>query len=45
MRYKCNLCGKDTFTRKTPHKCIGGYRKRGLKWTSVPELLIKNLKN
>jgi hypothetical protein len=32
IRYKCELCGRDKFTQKTPHKCKGGYRKRGLKW-------------
>ena len=37
MRYKCNLCGRDRFTRKTPHNCVGGYRKHGLKWTPIPE--------
>ena len=44
MRYKCNLCGRDKFTHKIPHKCIGGFRKRGLKWTPIPEkeLEIKN---
>ncbi len=44
MRYKCNLCGRDKFTHKTPHYCVGGYRKHGLKWTPIPEkeLEIKN---
>ena len=32
MTYKCLLCGRDKFTHKSPHKCIGGFRKRKLKW-------------
>ncbi len=32
MTYKCLLCGRDKFTSKSPHKCRGGFRKRGLKW-------------
>jgi hypothetical protein len=32
MKLTCLLCGRDTFTRKTPHNCIGGYKKRGLSW-------------
>ena len=27
-RWKCMLCGRDKFTHKSPHKCVGGYRKR-----------------
>lgn len=37
-RYKCLLCGRDKFTRKSPHKCAGtggNVRKRGLKWEEV----------
>jgi hypothetical protein len=34
-RYKCMLCGRDKFTSKTPHKCIGGYRKRKIIWQEV----------
>lgn len=41
IRYKCLLCGRNKFTKKTPHYCIGGYRKRGLKW----EKIIKNINN
>ena len=36
-RYKCLLCGRDKFTHKTPHKCIGGFRKRGIKWEEIYE--------
>tara|TARA_R110002049_G_scaffold143504_2_gene305632 strand:+ start:572 stop:736 length:165 start_codon:yes stop_codon:yes gene_type:complete len=32
QKLTCLLCGRDKFIRKTPHKCLGGYRKRGLKW-------------
>ncbi len=42
MRYKCNLCRRDKFTHKTPHKCVGGFRKRELKWTPIPEVETKN---
>lgn len=34
-RWKCMLCGRDTFTRKSPHKCVGGYRKRNIVWQEV----------
>ena len=29
MKLKCLLCGRDKFTHKSPHKCVGGFRKRG----------------
>ena len=32
IKYRCLLCGRDKFTRKTPHYCIGGFRKRKIKW-------------
>lgn len=31
-RWKCMLCGRDKFTHKSPHKCVGGYRKRKIVW-------------
>ena len=31
IRFKCEFCGR-CFIKKIPHKCFGGYRKRGLKW-------------
>jgi len=37
-RYKCLLCGRDKFIRKSPHKCAGtggNIRKRGIKWVEV----------
>ena len=35
--YKCLLCGRDKFIRRTPHNCVGGYRKRHLKWEPIFE--------
>lgn len=37
--YKCLLCGRDKFTKKTPHQCVGGYRKRKLKWEEIYDTL------
>ncbi len=34
-RYKCLLCGRDKFTRKTPHNCVGGYRKHKIEWQPI----------
>jgi hypothetical protein len=31
-RIKCMLCGRDKFTRKSAHKCFGGFRKRKIVW-------------
>lgn len=31
IQYKCWYCHR-CFIKKIPHKCFGGYRKRGLKW-------------
>ena len=36
-KYKCLLCGRDKFTRKTAHHCAGGYRKHGIKWEEIME--------
>lgn len=33
--YKCMLCGRDNFTHKSPHKCVGGFRKRKIVWQKV----------
>ena len=35
IKYTCELCGRDKFDKPGPHKCNGGYRKRGLKWKIV----------
>lgn len=34
-RWKCMLCGRDKFTHKSPHKCVGGFRKRKIIWQEV----------
>ena len=34
-RWKCMLCGRDRFTHKSPHKCVGGFRKRKIVWQEV----------
>ena len=34
-RWKCLLCGRDKFTHKSPHKCVGGYRKRKIIWEEI----------
>ena len=35
IRFCCTLCGRDKFTHKQPHKCVGGFRKRGLEWREI----------
>jgi hypothetical protein len=34
-RYKCLLCGRNKFTSRTSHYCVGGYRKHKIKWAEV----------
>lgn len=34
-KFECLLCGRDKFTKKTAHYCIGGYRKHGIKWKEI----------
>lgn len=34
IKYSCNLCGRDNFDAPSPHRCNGGYRKRGLSWSA-----------
>lgn len=42
----CLLCGRNKFQRKTAHKCIGGYRKRKIKWQiSYPEFTFSEWLN
>ena len=41
-RYQCLLCGRDKFASKSPHLCVSGYRKHGLKWIELESVLIKN---
>jgi len=33
VKYTCDLCGRNTFDAPSPHKCRGGFRKRGLTWS------------
>lgn len=35
--WKCLLCGRDKFTKKSPHNCNSGYRKRNIKWEEVKQ--------
>ncbi len=35
VRWKCMLCNRDKFTRKSPHKCKGGFRKHKIAWEKV----------
>lgn len=35
VKYKCLLCGRDKFTRKSPHNCKGGFRKKNIIWEDV----------
>ena len=37
VRYECMLCGRDKFTRKSPHNCVGGFRKRKIEWKPIYE--------
>lgn len=33
IKYTCDLCGRNTFDKPSPHNCVGGFRKRGLRWS------------
>lgn len=33
VKYTCDLCGRNAFDSPIPHKCKGGFRKRGLTWS------------
>ncbi len=35
VRWKCKLCKRDRFTKRCSHKCVGGYRKKHLKWEPI----------
>ncbi len=35
VTHRCLLCGRDKFTRRTPHICGRQRRKRGLKWEII----------
>ena len=35
QKFECLLCGRNKFTKRSPHYCIGGYRKHHIKWKEV----------
>lgn len=35
VKYKCELCGRNNFDRKSPHNCKGGFRKRNIVWSEI----------
>jgi hypothetical protein len=37
MKYRCMLCGRSNFDSKQPHRCVGGFRKRGIKWEPIKQ--------
>jgi len=41
IRYKCLLCGRDKFTQKSPHNCVGGFRKHKIKWQKIENVNYK----
>lgn len=46
QKLTCLLCGRDKFTRKSPHNCIGGFRKRRIIWgMKTPNGIWKIKKN
>jgi len=32
ITYECLLCGRNKFTKKSPHQCNHGFRKRNIEW-------------
>ena len=32
IKYTCLLCGRNKFTKPSPHICNGQFRKRKIKW-------------
>lgn len=32
-KYQCQYCLRYNFDKPSPHKCIGGYRKRKILWS------------
>ncbi len=34
-RFRCKLCGRDKFTKRSPHKCRGVFRKRDIEWEEL----------
>jgi len=39
-KWKCLLCGRHKFTHKSPHNCVGGFRKRKIIWQQVQKHVI-----
>lgn len=33
--YRCKLCGRDKFTKKSHHNCKGRYRTGGFEWEEL----------
>ena len=36
--YKCLLCNRDKFQKKSPHNCGNNYRKHKIKWQIINNL-------
>ena len=41
-KWKCLLCNRSKFTHKTPHYCVGGYRKHKIIWEEIKYNDFKN---
>lgn len=35
IKYKCDFCNRANFDKPGPHRCFGGFRKRGLVFTKI----------
>lgn len=44
IKLKCTLCGRDKFTQKSPHHCVGGFRKRNIIWELITKKDMNTLK-
>lgn len=38
---KCEFCGRK-FIGRMPHKCVGGFRKRKIKWVFLTSQEVEN---
>lgn len=45
MTYVCLLCKRNKFTHKSPHKCNGCFRKKGIKWALLCGVGLWKLKS
>lgn len=34
-KWKCMLCGNDSFVEKTPHNCTDGFIEKGIIWREI----------